>query len=183
MTEIEAHYRQYFKLFREFAPDHMVKWGGYQSGEPTGMASSLECILEFAKLVKEPDAVILNAGAGASSWVLRKLFKNVHCIDPDLHYLLVVQDICRRGGLSYNNFGTGNFIECDYCLYDYGNLERIPDMQKAIDCTRKALYIDDCDTRTECKEMRDYVYSLGLNVTDCEAAKDQFGRWGVILER
>lgn len=52
-----------------------------------------------------------------------------------------------------------------------------------VDRTKYALYVDDCDTRPECKEMRDYVYSLGLNVKDCEVAKDEYGRWGVIINK
>jgi len=160
----------------------MVEWGGYQKGEPTGMASSLECILEFAKLVEDKNAVILNAGAGASSFVLRTMFENVICSDPSPEYLAVVRKICIEAGLSGDNFVTG-LAESDYCLYDYGNIERIPEMKKAIDQTRVALYIDDCDTRPECKEMRDYVYSLGMNVSDCKEACDEYGRWGVILRK
>jgi len=175
-------YRRYFQLFRDNAPHHMIIWGGYQRGEPTGMASSLESILEFAKLVKDPDAVILNAGAGASSFILRQMFKNVICTDPDLKYLMVVKDICAKAGLNTNNFMTG-ISDCDYCYYDYGNIERIPMMPRFIDATKHALYVDDCDTRAECKQMRDYVYSLGLNVKDCEAAKDEYGRWGVIIQK
>lgn len=181
MTPKQA-YLEYFKLFRDKAPKEMVEWGGYQKGEPTGMASSLECILEFAKLVEDPDAIILNAGAGASSFVLRTMFKNVICSDPSLPYLLVVRQICIDAGLSGDNFITG-IVESDYCLYDYGNIERIPTMREAIDNTRIALYIDDCDTRPECKEMRDHVYSLGFNVSDCIAACDEYKRWGVILKK
>lgn len=145
------------------------------------MASSYESILAFAELIgDDKEAVILNAGAGASSWVLRKMFPNVICADPDLNYLQVVRDICEIGELSTDNF-TNKLMPCDYCLYDYGNKKRIPNLKKAIELTRKALYIDDCDTRPECKELRDYVYSLGLNVTDCKEACDEYGRWGVIL--
>lgn len=177
------YYRKYFKLFRDTAPQHMIIWGGYQRGEPTGMASSLESIMEFAKLVKDPDAVILNAGAGASSFVLRKLFKNVICTDPDHNYLKVVKSICEMEGLSTDNFLANQIPENDYCYYDYGNLERIPRLMDAIQATRKALYVDDCDTRPECKEFRDYVYSLGWDVKDCPEAIDEYGRWGVIITR
>lgn len=173
-------YLKYFQFFRDYAPKRMVEWGGYEDGLPTGMASSLESILEFSKLVKDPNAIILNAGAGASSFILRQLFKNVICTDPDLDYLEVVLKICKIAGLNITNFTTGPH-RCDYCYYDYGNTERIPMMPRFIDSTKHALYIDDCDTRPECKEMRDYVYSLGLNVKDCEAAKDEYGRWGVFI--
>jgi len=181
---IEEHYKQYFKLFRDHAPKEMVEWGGYQKGEPTGMASSLESCLAFAKLVKDKKARVLNAGAGASSWVLRELFENVMCCDPDVDYLNVVAKICHIGKLRTNLFHLAkNFPECDYCYYDYGNLDRIPRMKDAINATKIALYIDDCDTRPECKEMRDYVYSLPYKVEDCKEACDEYGRWGVILTK
>lgn len=183
MSDIETHYRRYFQLFRDMAPHHMVIWGGYMSGEPTGMASSLESILEFAKLVKDQDAMILNAGAGASSFVLRKIFKNVICTDPDPIYLQVVKDICAVEGLSTENFIANSLPECDYCYYDYGNKERIPMLAEAIVNTRIALYIDDTDTRPECKEYRDYVQSLKLNIRDCKEAEDEYGRWGIILQK
>lgn len=176
------HYREYFRLFRDQAPQHMVEWGGYQKGEPTGMASSFECIMAFAKLVEDPEAIILNAGAGASSFVLRKMFKNVICSDPDKDYLNVVKEICEKSGLNTDNFITG-IVKNDYCLYDYGNLERIPTMKEAIKKTKFKLYVDDCDTRLECKEMRDYVYSLGEKIEDCKEAEDGYGRWGIILTK
>lgn len=179
---MKEHYLEYFRLFRDQAPKPMVEWGGYQKGEPTGMASSLECIIEFSKLVEDPEAVILNAGAGASSYILRKMFKNVICSDPDPEYLAVVKGICVKAGLSGKNFIKG-IAENDYCLYDYGNLHRIPTMKEAIRKTKYKLYIDDCDTRPDCKEMRDYVYSLGENVVDCKEACDEYGRWGVILTK
>lgn len=176
------HYLKYFQLFRDHAPREMVLWGGYTTGEPTAMASSLESILEFAKLVHDPDAVILDAGAGASSFMLRKLFPNVISTDPSKEYLEVVKKICGLEGLSTDNFVTG-IVPCDYCYYDYGNLERIPNFLKAVERTTYKLYADDTDTRPECKEYRDYVYSLGLNVQDCVAAKDEYGRWGVIVTK
>ena len=179
---IEEHYKEYFKLFRDHAPKEMVEWGGYQKGEPTGMASSLESILAFAKLVKDENATIINAGAGASSYILRAIFTNVICTDPDLEYLKVVKNICRIAGFNTDNFQTG-LAQGDYCYYDYGNIERIPEMQSFIDSTKYALYIDDCDTRPECKEMRDYVYSLPYKVEDCKEACDEYGRWGVILKK
>ena len=182
-NEMKEHYLKYFRLFKDNAPSQMVEWGGYQKGEPTGMASSLECCLAFASIVKDKEAVILNAGAGASSFVLRKLFKNVICTDPDPEYLEVVKKICALDGLNTDNFIANALPKCDYCLYDYGNIVRIPMMMTAIENTKYGLYIDDCDTRLECKEMRDYVYNLGMNVRDCADAVDEYGRWGVILEK
>jgi hypothetical protein len=183
-------FNQYFREFRDMAPEDMVQWGGYQAGLPTGMASSLESCLAFAKLVKRKDAVILNAGAGASSWVLRKMFKKVICTDPDERYLEVVKNICAKGGLDVSNFivGIQNVPHCDYCYYDYGNIVRIPTLDSAVKLTKHKLYVDDTDDRECCKEYRDFIYDYAakndnLTIEDCIDAKDEHGRWGVILSK
>jgi hypothetical protein len=155
------------------------------------MASSLESCIEFAKIVKDKNALILNAGAGASSWVLRKIFPNVICTDPDPSYLEVVKNICQIGGLNTENFTTIPSGETplpfrvDYCYYDYGNIERMPFLQKHIEATKIALYIDDSDDRPECSEYRNFVITnFGkYNLSDCREAKDQYGRWGIILKK
>lgn len=189
-TEIRYWYNKYFEIFRDNAPKQMVYYGGYQHGKPTGMASSLESIIAFSELVEDENAIILNAGAGASSWVLRKLFKNVICTDPNLEYLEVVKSICSLGGLSTENFTDDlySFKKFDYCYYDYGNIERMPALYMFISLTRYKMYIDDTDTRPDCKEYRDYVYELmdarfdgKYLIEDCRQAIDEYGRWGTIL--
>lgn len=183
------HFLEYFKIFEKNAPKYMVDYiGGH--GLPNGMASSLESCIEFAKIVKDKNARILNAGAGASSWVLRKIFPNVICTDPDEEYLDVVKKICEIGGLSTDNFTTIPPIEneplpfsVDYCYYDYGNWQRMPFLKNHIEATKKALYIDDTDDRPECSEYRNFVLTnfSKYNLSDCREAKDSYGRWGIIL--
>ena len=189
IEDYREHYLEYFRLFRDHAPSDMVKWGGYQDGLPTGMASSLECCIEFAKLAKDENTTILNAGSGASSWVLRKIFKNVIDTDCDEGYLNAVKKVCEIGGLNTDNFilGIENCPECDNVLWDYGNKERIPLMKLGISKAKNYVYVDDADTRPDCKELRDYVYELAIAhaeefyTDDCEAACDEYGRWGVII--
>lgn len=179
------HYLEYFKLFQKNAPKYMVDYVG-GNGLPNGMASSLESCIEFAKIVKDKNAIILNAGAGASSWVLRKIFPNVICTDPDPTYLKVVQNICELGGLSTENFTIDNEIPmADYCYYDYGNIERMPFLKKHVEATKIALYIDDSDDRPECTEYRQFVLSNFSNykLSDCREARDSYGRWGIILKK
>ncbi len=178
---------EYFRMFRDNAPAAMVEWGGYQQGLPTGMASSLESMIAFANKVNDENATILNAGAGASSWVLRKLFKNVICTDPDVEYLDVVKNICVSGGISGENFiaGLENVPVCDYTYYDYGNSVRMPCLSLGIDKTKILAYVDDTDDRECCKSERAFVYNFAktndFHIADCLDAKDEYGRWGVFI--
>lgn len=189
IDELRDWYNQYFKMFRDNAPKHMVEWGGYQLGLPTGMASSFESIIEFAKIVHNEKCPIINAGAGASSWLLRKMFPHVICTDPDKEYLEVVKNICKLGGLDEIMFihYLDRCPDCDYCYYDYGNIERMGMLNEAVFRTHYALYVDDTDTRPDCKEYRDYVYTYAgiknLGIKDCKEAIDEYGRWGVILTK
>lgn len=188
IAEFRPWYFKYFELFRDNAPKEMVEWGGYQRGLPTGMASSLESMIAFANLVKDKDALILNAGAGASSWVLRKIFKNVVCTDPDASYLQVVKDICSKE-LNIDNFivGLENVPVCDYTYYDYGNSVRMPSLKLGMSKTKILAYVDDTDDRDCCKDERAFVYNFAATekyrIADCREAIDEYGRWGVILEK
>lgn len=181
-------YCEYFRLFRDNAPATMVEWGGYQSGKPTGMASSLESMIAFANFVDNPNATILNAGAGASSWVLRKIFNNVVCTDPDAEYLEVVKKICSTK-LNVDNFivGLENVPTCDYTYYDYGNSVRMPSLSLGMSKTRIMAYVDDTDDRECCTWERKFVYDFaeteGYRIQDCKEAIDEYGRWGVILRK
>lgn len=187
IDEMRKWYRLYFQMFKAHAPKHMVEWGGYQLGEPTGMASSFESVMEFAKIIENRQSVILNAGAGASSWMLRKIFPNVICTDPSNEYLQVVLQMCSMGGLSNTNFiaGLDQCPDCDYCYYDYGNIERMPSLDMAVKKTKYALYVDDTDTRDDCAEYRQFAYGYAvknnLKIRDCQEACDEYGRWGVFL--
>jgi len=189
IKDYDAWFREYFILFRDNAPQQMVEWGGYQRGLPTGMASSLESMIAFANLVKDPNATVLNAGAGASSWVLRKLFKNVVCTDPDAEYLEVVKNICTKGGLNTDNFivGLENVPVCDYTYYDYGNSVRMPCLPLGMNKTKILAYVDDTDDRECCTSERKFVYEFAkeqnYKIQDCREANDEYGRWGVILTK
>jgi hypothetical protein len=189
-TTFDEWYREYFRRFKEIAPPRMLEFGGYFKGEPSPMASSLESLVAFANRVEDPNALILDAGAGASTWVLRKMFPKVISTDPDAEYLSVVRQVCASGGLDTSGFFTemmGNPFEVDYTYYDYGGAERVPNMLFAILGTRKLIYLDDTDDRPDCARDRAYIYDLaakmGLKIEDCREANDQYGRWGVIITK
>ena len=189
IEEYKDWFKKYFTLFRDNAPTKMVEWGGYQRGLPTGMASSLESMIAFANLVENPNATILNAGAGASSWVLRKIFKNVICTDPDAEYLEVVKNICSTNNIYTDNFivGLDNVPVCDYTYYDYGNAVRMPCLELGLNKTKILAYVDDTDDRECCIYERKFTYDLanklGYHIEDCKEAIDEYGRWGVIIKK
>jgi hypothetical protein len=171
-------YRQYFKNFRDKAPKEYLPYGGYFTGEPNPMASSLESCQALASLVGQ-DETLLNAGAGASSWVFRKLLKNVVCTDPDQGYLEAVKLVV--GGENYIH-GIDSCPEVDYVYWDYGNSERVPMLQKGYSLARKAMYVDDCHDPV----VLDTVYRLA-RLTNSKVSDllghDSYGRFGVIISR
>jgi hypothetical protein len=189
-TTLHQWYLDYFQRFKEIAPPRMLEFGGYFTGKPSAMASSLESLVAFGNRVENHEALILDAGAGASTWVLRKMFPNVISTDPDAEYLAVVARVCKSGGLDGSGFFTdmlGNPFEVDYTYYDYGGAERVPNMLAAILGTRKLIYLDDTDDRPDCAKDRAYVYDLAakleLKIEDCREANDEYGRWGVIITK
>lgn len=186
--DVYQHFLGYFTTFRDYANKDLVSYAGFQQGKPTGMASSAESLYQFMLKIPNEDAVILNAGAGASSWVLRKFFCNVICTDEDAFYISEVQRICALANLPSSNFiaGIENVTHSiDYCYYDYGNSSRIPNFPIAVNLTKHLLYVDDADTRKDCEPYRQYVYQFaadnGLLITDCVEAIDEYGRWGVFV--
>jgi hypothetical protein len=189
-TTLNDWYREYFRRFKDIAPPRMLEFGGYFTGEPSAMASSLESLVAFGNRVLNPDALILDAGAGASTWVLRKMFPNVLSCDPDAEYLEVVRKVCGTGGLDISGFDPElmkTTFRTDYTYYDYGGAERVPNMEHAIFCTDTLIYLDDTDDRPDCAKDRTYVYALaeklGLKIEDCREANDEYGRWGVIITK
>jgi len=177
--DMKIHFEEYFKKFRDNAPKHMVEWGGYQKGEPTGMASSYESCIAFYDYIKDKDCTILDAGAGVSSWMFRKLFKNIISTDPNKEYLDVVKNIV--GGENYI-VGIENCSICDYVYWDYGNWERIPMMNIGFSKCKKAMYIDDCHD----KEVLEFAIKFA-SLNNCRLLEtnslDSFGRYGMILEK
>jgi hypothetical protein len=184
-----AWFLKYFVELRDHAPPHIVAFGGFEEGRPAGMASSLENVFWFARLVKKAEAVVLDAGAGASTWLLRRWFKNVVTTDPDVEYLGVVRDLCMKNGLSGDRFipGLENVPLCDYTFYDYGNAGRMALLPLAWEKTRVLAYVDDTDTRDACREARDitlrFAAAHNLRARDYSRACDEYGRWGIVLER
>jgi hypothetical protein len=188
-------YCRYFKEFLNFASPEFSSYGGYGSGLPNGTASSLESIIVFSSLMEESNPVILNCGAGACSFVLRKLFRNVICCDPDEEYLICVKNTCAANGLSDNDFivGLENAPQADYTFYDYGNVgtsdggisTRKKYLPLVLTKTRVLLYADDADDRVVMRDYREFVRSFalmyGVSFEDATMAKDKYGRWGVIL--
>lgn len=179
MNDLKEYYKNYFKLFRDNAPKHMVEWGGYQKGEPTGMASSYESCVSFSEYISDKNASILDAGAGVSSWMLRKMFPNTTSTDPDLEYLNVVKSIV--GGINYIHL-IENCTTYDYVFWDYGNWQRIPMMQQGFNKCKYAMYIDDCHDN----EVLQYATTLAKN-NNCKIVNvntlDEYGRWGLIIEK
>src|ERR1700682_3010509 len=115
--------RRYFRAFYDEAPSDLRGYG-YDSPEPNGTAASLESLVAFARAAGEPASVtVLNAGAGASSWILRRLFGRVVCTDPDERYLGFVASLCVRHGLDGAGF-VHTLRACgpaDVTFYDYGD--------------------------------------------------------------
>jgi hypothetical protein len=182
-------YRLYFRRFRDFAPPRFCVFG-YESGEPNGMAGSLESLVCFANRIPDPGVTILNAGAGASSWVLRKLFRRVICTDPDRAYLEFIRVLCGQHGLRTDGFvhALRKCRPADFTFYDYGHFDlRWPMLAAAWDRTRIAMYLDDTDDRPENTTNRAsaiaFASELGLQLEDRRDAVDQYGRWGSFLYR
>jgi hypothetical protein len=191
--DLEEWFRRWFREFPRYAPEPYRSYGGYGNGEPNGTACSVEAIRAFARLVEEPNAVILNAGAGASSFLLRRLFKNVVCVDEDAHYLDIVRRTCLENGLDGSHFivGLEDAPAADYTFYDYGEINeqaRLGHYSLAWRKTRRAIYFDDADDRPHAfphyrRLVLDFAASQGAAAEDCRDARDRYGRWGVIVRK
>jgi hypothetical protein len=192
-AELDAWFRLWFRAFAAAAPEPYRSYGGYGNGEPNGTACSVEAIRAFAALVGDPAAVILNAGAGASSFLLRRMFRNVVCVDADPAYLDVVRRICIEHGLSGDGFVVGleRAPDADFTFYDYGEINREARMRYhslAYRKSRTAVYYDDADDRPHAfpqyrQVVLDFAASQGAVAQDCRAARDCYGRWGVVVHK
>jgi hypothetical protein len=183
----------WFREMARLAPEPYRSYGGYGDGLPNGTACSQEAIRVFASLVDDPSAVILNAGAGASSFLLRRLFPRVVCVDSDPGYLEIVRQICVAHGLSGEDFVVGleNAPDADFTFYDYGEITaagRLAYHRMAYRKTRRAVYYDDADDRPHGfprfrQLLIDFAASQGLTAEDRRDARDAYGRWGVVLRK
>jgi hypothetical protein len=178
MDPIEQHFRQYFIEFRDRAPKEYLIYGGYFTGLPNTQASSMESCVYFASLIGENDT-LLNAGAGASSWMFRKLVKNVICTDPDAGYLAAVKQVV--GGDNYIA-GIDSCPQVDFVYWDYGNGERVPFFEKGYSLARKAMYVDDCHDPSLADFVHKVAEKTGSKVSG-PVGRDKEGRFGLVISR
>lgn len=179
MENLKEYYREYFRLFRDSAPQEMIIWGGYSGGVPTPMASSYESCLAFYNYIKDKDCSFLDAGAGASTWMFRKMLKNVITVDSDEKYIEVVQNIV--GGSGYIT-GIENSPICDYVYWDYGSLERIPLMPIGFSKCKKAMYIDDCHDKGIFEFTISFAEKNNCKIIETDSL-DEHDRFGLIIEK
>ncbi len=189
IEDYREYYNKYFTEFERLAVGEFEALS-YHNDKPNGTCSSLESIIVYANYIGEDKGqVIVNAGAGASSWMFRKLYKNVFCTDPYEPFLKFVQLVCKKNDVPSEGFQTGMFFthRVDHVYHDYGNIERLPYIGSAIDLAKKSVYVDDSDDRECCLVYRNYVLdlcaSLKLKTQDRKDALDEHGRWGIIIEK
>jgi hypothetical protein len=186
-AEAQSLYLRYFQAFKEHMPSKYLGFG-YDTGEPNGMAASLESLLFFANLVPDKNRVILDCGAGLSSWLLRSWFPNVVTIEPKRMegYLYAIQSLLIQAKIPSDNFivDIEDAPDGSYAFDDY--LYKIVAADNLLYKKVELIYIDDCDTRHECMTNRAGAYALAdrdnLYIRDCSEAVDQYGRWGVLLD-
>lgn len=195
MIKVEDHrefYNLYFKEFNRLAVGSFADLS-YGNDKPNDTAGSLESVIAYAAHIQfhyGNEDRILNAGAGASSWMLRKLFKDVCCHDPHNQYLTFVAHVCHlngfknlvfREGLFFGDYADGGMF--DHCYYDYGSIERIPYLGSAIDQTTHSLYIDDMQDTTYYELVKKLCAVKGLSIIECPESIDEYGRFGIIIEK
>lgn len=154
-----------------------------------GWAMSLEGIHRFVKECKASDS-ILECGAGASTWILRQLFKTVHTVESDRRWHAHVRQMCEQENLSTRNFHhtINHAPACNAVLYDYDEVTKRPDhLPVAWSKTKRVLYVDDADDRPDFTVFRravdDWATAENVKLIECPEAADSFGRWGVIARK
>lgn len=194
-------YVNFFQAFANVARKAHVDYVG--TDRPHGQAASFEALLAFRNCVRHAglgfSPSILDAGAGASSAVLRNWFgqfgRVVSC-DPNKDYLDDVQAACKALAEFYSvpYLATGGWFagipsgQFDACFYDYGTIERQPTLDQVLRITSHIVYVDDADNRADCLEMRACVFSTinaheGWIPVDALCAEDEHNRWGIMLVR
>lgn len=180
-------YNEYFRQFNALAVGDYSSLS-YGNGNPNPTAGSLESIIGYANYIHDNNATILNSGAGASSWILRQIFNGVECNDPNELFLRFVEYVCSRNSITGGAFRLGwNAAKYDHVYYDYGDIERMPNLSLAIEAANKSVYVDDTNGRLECQEYRYYTISLcerlGLRYIELPEIFDKDGRGGLIIEK
>jgi hypothetical protein len=194
MIKVEDHrefYNLYFKEFNRLAVGEFADLS-YGNDQPNDTAGSLESCIAYVNYIRSrwyPGQYpsILNAGAGASSWMFRNIFGNIVCADPHERYLRFVQKICRENNIACYHFDKEIIYSdhnwFDHVYYDYGDIERIPYLGAVIDLAGKSLYIDDMQDA----DYQDIVVRLcqkkGIKWFICEESRDEHGRFGIIIEK
>lgn len=185
-----GYFRQWFTEFPKIAGGRFAGYGGYGDGEPNGTAASWESMRIFESFIRGRGR-ILNAGAGASSWMLRRWYgERVTCLDNVPDYLHAVRATCRAHGLPGDDYrwGAENLPECDYCFYDYGEwMDRGSGLEACWAKTRHGMYVDDADDR-ECNEgwrrmVVKFAMENGIRKIDFPDKADKWGRWGCMFLR
>lgn len=184
---LEAHFEKFFilsdKRLRLIHGHRGQRW----------MSCSFPALRRFMEEIPDDSASILDCGAGASTWVLRKAFKNVVTLDtPDQKkHWTYIKYLCGQHGLSTTKFvlDWDKVPPADYVFYDYGTfLVRPQHFADAWERCRVLMYADDADTRpgsfaTYREQLWNFAESVGAEWTDCEEAIDKYKRWGVVLRR
>lgn len=179
-------YDRYLPIYKAEVPSATKGWL-----PPLVMGMSFEGLLAFMRGVPGPECSVMDAGAGISTWVLRKAFTNVVTVEPERTADIghVVCRLCTKYGLLEHEFvlGLANAPECDYVLYDYETFPaRVHELPLAWSKARIAMYLDDADDRarnTYLPIVRRFAEAEGAILTECRDAVDDFGRWGVWLHR
>jgi len=192
-------YVNFFQAFANVARKDHYDYVG--TDRPHGQAASFEALLAFRNCCRDAGLThvspILDAGAGASSAVLRNWFGNVTSCDPNAEYLIDVKKACAALANFYKlpHLGSGDWVPgfpqsgvFDACFYDYGAIERKPNLEQAIRMTKHIVYVDDADNRADCLEMRMFVFETlnkveGWIPVDALCAEDEHQRWGIMLVR
>lgn len=198
VEDFREDYNQYFREFNRLAVGDFADMS-YGNDKPNDTASSLESIIAYANYINrspkiyEKGPIILNAGAGASSWMFRKLFDDVICADPNKRYLELIQKICSENNLRAHNFQEHMLVSAslygrvDHVYFDYGDIERLPYLGSAIDAALFSIYVDDVDNRPGSFPYRQMVIDLckklNLKWFDCTESLDSHGRAGIIIEK
>ena len=173
-------YVGYFEIFYDLADERCRAYWG--SNRPNGQAAGLESLVHFGGLVFEQldsDALVIDAGAGASSAILRTYFKNVVSCDPDADYLAQVQCACEAMGLGHGQWVAGiPDVMADATFYDYGAIERKPNIRAFLDRTKRIFWFDDAHDADLMEEAARACGERGLQLVYARRAIDEHGRFG-----
>jgi len=193
-------YVEYFRKFWDLATPARKEFAG--TNHPTGWAASFESLLAFKTEVKRRHSnplntpLILDAGAGASSAVLRLWFNHVVTCDSDETYMMEVKQTCEKLAEMFEcpKLATGDWhhgfypASVDSTFYDYDNYDRrIQFMPTVMENTGSIIYIDDVDHRDRCMSVRGSAYwearMKGWRLEDRPDLLDEHGRWGIMATR